>query len=304
MKQKKKPLVTVLMTVYNAQAYLDLALESLVRQTYDRLQIIVVNDGSTDETASIIEEFKKADSRIELVALKERLGPSGASNIGLDQARGDYLARMDADDIAFLDRIEKQVALLNDNPQVVVVGGQCFLINEESEIVGEKNFPLKDREIRQSLFYLNPIAHPACMVNRTLLPKDFEYYRQDSPLAHDLELIFKLGEFGALANLPDRLLYYRQTFSSLSLKDPKKTFLDTLAVRQRALKEYSYRPDFRGWLFHLAQKLTITPLPSELIYPLFRLVRLQRVQNKYQLGIAPGWRNLVTGNLLREVWQE
>jgi glycosyltransferase involved in cell wall biosynthesis len=300
----KESLVSVLMTVFNGELYLGLALESLIRQSYSRLEIIVVDDGSTDKTFDLLAEFARQDNRIKVIHLPNRLGPSLASNLGIKEVGGEYLARMDADDIAFLDRIGKQVAYLKEHPEAVAVGGQCFLINEESEITGEKNFPLKHEEIHEALFYFNPIAHPGCLINRRCLPADFMFYQKERLLAHDLELVFRLSQFGKLANLPDRILYYRQTPNSFSLKDPKQTFLDTLAVRQKALVDYGYRPTVKGWLLHNFQKAVLLPLPSELFYPLFKKLRLSQVQNKQAEGIAWGWRNLFTEALLRERWPQ
>lgn len=294
------PLVTVLMTVYNAERFVDLALESLVKQTYPHLEIIVVDDGSTDKTDRKIAAWAKKDWRIKIFSLSENCGPDLASNFGLEKARGVFLARMDADDIAFPDRIEKQVNFLLSHSQVVIVGGQCLLINEENEIIGKKTFPTEHSEIYRSLFKLNPIQHPACMINCQRLPQGKIYYHNHSILAHDLELVFELAQYGKLANLAEPILYYRQLPQSLSLREPKKTFRATFNIRHKALKAYHYQPSLGGWLCHLAQFLVVTLLPQKLIYPLFRCWRFKPVRTPTK-GVAEGWQNIFNGAFLREI---
>ncbi|HUV71975.1 MAG TPA: glycosyltransferase family 2 protein [Clostridia bacterium] len=300
-KNKKTPLVTVLITVFNTEAFLALALESIVKQTYKNLEIVVVDDGSSDKTAQIIKKFARADQRIKPIFLKKNLGPSLASNLGLEKAQGEFIARMDADDIAFPDRIERQLNFLLAHPEVVLLGGQCFLINQESEVVGEKLFPLTNKEIYKALFAFNPIQHPTCLVNRRLLPKARLFYHNHSLLAHDLELVFELSQYGQLANLPQKVLYYRQDLKSLSRKDAKETFRATLAIRKKALREYGYQPSLKAWLIHFTQVCLISILPKAWIYPLFKFFRLEGVKDKNAKGLASGWRNIFTGACLRDV---
>jgi glycosyltransferase involved in cell wall biosynthesis len=274
-RNEKQPLVTVLMTVYNAERFIGEALESIVNQTYKNLEIIVVDDGSSDKSYQIAKTYQVKDKRIKLLRLKENSGPSLASNVGIEKATGKFIARMDADDIALPDRIAKQVTYLLDNPDVVLLGGQCILIDDRGRIVGEKDFPVTHREIYQSLFNINPIQHPSCIINRELLPKEHVYYRNHSFLAHDLELVFELAQYGELANLKETVLFYRQYPNSLSLRNPKKTFKATVEVRNKAVRKYGYQPTLSGWLIHFAQAILIAVLPNATIYPLFRLLRLK-----------------------------
>lgn len=299
MQKKTKPLVTVLMTAYNAQPFIGLALESLLNQTYKNLEIIIVDDGSTDGTVQEIRRFK-FDPRVRVFQFKKNQGPSQASNFGLTKAKGEFLARMDADDIAFPERIEKQVDFLLAHPEVVMLGSQCFLINEESEVVGEKNFPLEHQQIYSQLFFHTPIQHPSCMINLRLLPRALVLYQNHSVLAHDLELIFILSQYGKLANLKETLLYYRQYADSLSLKSPKKTFKAALAVRLKALRVYGYQPTLTGWGLHFLQAFLITLLPERLIYPLYFRLRVKKIKNSNLPGLQPGWRNCFNGAFLRE----
>ncbi len=270
------PSVSVLITSFNAGKHIHEALESITSQTYKNLEIIIVDDCSTDNTWKILKDYQEIDKRIRVFRTNRHSGPSIASNLGLKKAKGDLIARMDADDIAYPDRIAKQVRFIGENPRVILVGGQCSLIDGEGKIIGSKQYPLTHLEICRSLFSINPIQHPSCMINKNLIPKGELYYVNHSFLAHDLELVYKLAQYGELANLPDKILYYRQHKDSLSMKNPKKTFQATFSVRIKAVFEYGYRPTFRGWINHFLQAVVITVLPKRYIYPLFQIWRYKR----------------------------
>lgn len=269
------PLVTVLMTAYNAQRFIGQAIQSIRNQTYNNFELIVVDDNSKDQTFAIAKQHQALDKRIKVLRMTKHRGPSTASNVGLRKARGTLIARMDADDIAVANRIEKQVKFLHSHPKVVIVGGQCRLINEKGAFIGEKYFPTEHKAIYSSLFRMNPIQHPACMFRRDCLPKSFMYHNH-SLLAHDLELVFEISQYGKLANLPDILLLYRQHEGSLSLRNPKATFDATVRVRIEAIKKYHYIPSITGVLAHIAQVILIGILPQRSIYPLFLFVRTKR----------------------------
>lgn len=282
--KNKTPLVSVLMTVYNARSFLHGAIESVLNQTYSNLELIIVDDGSTDGSDKIIKDFAKGDKRIKTLFLKSNVGPSHASNRGLKITEGAYIARMDADDIALPNRIERQVNYLLKNPDVVLLGGQCVLINEKGNEIGKKIFPIKHQDIYKSLFKINPIQHPSCMINTNLVPRGHKYYKNSFILAHDLELVFDLARFGRLTNLKSVVLKYRQYPTSLSLRNPKDTFKATLRVRNKAVKNYGYKPDLLGRLTNLLQRVVIFFLPSEVIYPIFRLIRVsdkKDIQNAF-----------------------
>lgn len=277
-------LVSVIITVYNAERFVREAVLSIAKQTYKNIEIIIVNDGSKDQTGAILKSLKKLDSRIKVVNLRKNLGPSLASNIGLKFAKGNYIARMDADDISLPDRIEKQLTFLINNPNVVIVGGNSYLINELGKIIGKKDYPTKHKEIYNSLFTMNSIQHPNCMINKKLLPRI--YYHNHSLLAHDLELFFEASQYGELANLSDITLYYRQSKNSLSFRNPKATFNATVNIRIKAIKKYNYHPTFKALLVHYLQIMIIMCIPNKLIYPLFKFIRIDRHSVLKNLSLA------------------
>lgn len=273
----QQPLVSVVMTAYNAAEFVGEAIASIQAQTYPNWELIVVNDGSTDNTGKILVDLAKNDQRIKMVHCRKNKGASVASNLGLSKARGSFIARMDSDDIALSDRLDKQINFLLNNPDVIVVGGQCELIDRDGVVIGIKNFPIKHLDIYDALYQYNPIQHPSLMINTKLLGTDKITYHTEVLLAHDLEILFKLAQFGRLANLSDIILKYRIHNDSLSLRDPKQTFSHTLAVRKMATITYGYVPSKKSILIQAMQKMIMFIVPSVVVYPLFRLIRMRRV---------------------------
>lgn len=286
--KQQQPLVSVVMTAYNAAKFVEQAVESIQNQTYSKWELIVVNDGSSDITGDILKNIVKKDKRIRLISYKKNRGASYASNLGLTNARGSLIARMDADDIAIADRLTKQVDFLQKHPKVVAVGGQCELIDREGRVTGEKTFPLEHRDIYAAIYQYNPVQHPTIMINTRLLGKQKIKYHTDVVLAHDLELLFFLAQYGELANLADTVLKYRIHTDSLSLSNPKKTFHDTIAVRKKAIKKHGYHPTKIAQCIDLLQRAVILLLPSVVIYPLFHIIRMRQVGDIRKVIVSTG----------------
>lgn len=273
------PTVSILMTAYNAEKFIDEAIQSILNQTYENFEFVIVNDGSTDRTLAIIKQFAEKDKRIKVLNLRKNLGPSLAANKGLLKVSGDYLFRMDADDISEYDRLEKQIEYLEKNPDISMLGGQCKLIDETGRVIGEKRFPITNNSILASLFIENPIQHPACVINLRNLTKYRILHNGKSALAHDLELVFLASQMGRLGNLADSVLRYRQYSSSFSLANPKKTFFATLKVRLESILKYRYVPSIKGIMATLAQTIFVIFCPKPWIYPVYSYLRGMRKVN-------------------------
>src|SRR3990167_293352 len=272
MKDRKR-LVSVVMPVYNAGGFLCSSIESILNQTYKNLELIVINDASTDGTSKILNSYKKIDRRIKVFTNKVQLGVSKSASLGISKAGGEFVARMDADDIAYPTRIEKQITFLEDNSKVVAVGGQCELINANGDSIGEKRFPIGNRRIKELIFINVPLQQPTLLVNTALLPKNFVWYDENYSSAEELELLFKLFKFGKVRNLPDKVLKYRIHDKNTSLKNPKKTFYLTLKTRLIAILKYGYAPTLRGVLATFAQAIFVSLMPSAWIYPIYAYIR-------------------------------
>lgn len=260
------------MPVYNPGKYLVDAIDSILSQTFSNFEFIIVDDASTDGSWKIIKSFAKKDSRIIAFKNKINLGVSLTSNIAISQARGKYIARMDSDDVSTPDRLQKQVDFLKNHPQIIVVGGQCAIVDENNQVVGFKKFPLTQNQIKDMIFWAVPIQQGYMMVNTSLLPKNFTWYHPSKFSAEEVDLYFNLFKYGDFANLPDNLYFYRKISTSLSHQNPKKTFWITLKSRLNAVKN-GFKPSPTAILINLIQIIVISLIPAKIIMDLWYLVR-------------------------------
>lgn len=267
-----KPLISVVMPVYNAGKFLPEAIKSILCQTYNNFEFIIVDDASTDNSWEIIKEYEKKDNRIKAFKNNKNLGVSATTNMAISKTKGKYVARMDADDVSFPDRLEKQHLYLQKNAEIIAVGGQCVVINENNEIIGQKKFPVEFKKLKRMIFKAVPIQQPSLMINTTLLPKNFNWYSPECTSAEEIDVLFKLMKHGQIANLKDWVLYYRYRADSLSHINPKQTFWLTLKSRLKAVKN-GFVPTPKAVVINLAQIIIISLLPNKLITKLWHLIR-------------------------------
>lgn len=280
----KKPLLTVYMPVFNASPYLAQSIESILSQTYTNFEFIIIDDASTDNSWKIIKKYARLDKRLRIYQNKLNLGVSLTSNIAISYARGKYLARMDADDISFPSRFEKQINFLKQNPNIVALGTQCLCIDADNKITGYKKFPSDHKSLSAMSFWAIPIQQPSLMVNLKKLPKNFTWYDRNKTSAEEVNLMFNFIKCGQIANLPDYLLYYRQLSTSLSHRNPKNTFYLTLKSRLLALKN-GLRPSFKAIIINFIQIIGIILIPSPVINSLWNIFRgINQNESQHQIG--------------------
>lgn len=209
------PQVSVILPVYNAAATLKETLESIFKQTLSDFELIVVDDGSTDDSAEIISAFQRNDSRIHLIQ-QENMGVSAASNRALTQARAECVARMDADDIMMPRRLELQYAYLRDHPEVDLVGCQVELFPAEKvqggfkEYMRWQNSCLSVEDMQDERYVELTIANPTLFFRRSVV-QDLGGYREgDFP--EDYDLLLRLLQAGhQLAKVDEMLLRWRES---------------------------------------------------------------------------------------------
>lgn len=270
---KNQPLVSVVMPVFNAEKYLREAIESILNQTYKNIEFIIVDDASTDNSWKIIKSYSGKTKVIKTIRNYTNLGISMSVKKAISDAKGDFIARMDADDISNPKRIEKQVEYLLSKKGVVAVGTQCYIINANGEIIGEKQFPTSFEEIKKYIFEFIPVQQPSIMIAKKRLPSNFEYYKDGLNTAEEVELLFKLFTQGKVENLPETLLKYRLHGTNTSLKDIRKTFILTLISRLKALAVYGYKPTLKGVFITFVQSIAIFIIPQKYLFPLYRFTR-------------------------------
>lgn len=238
------PTVSVLMSVYNAAHYLREAVESILRQTFTNLEVIIIDDGSTDASGAILDACARRDPRIHLIRRPNK-GLTRSLNEGLALARGTFVARMDADDVALPERIERQVGYLQNHPECVAVGSRMLMLDPDGEPVGPFETPVEHEAIDQYNLTWGGggIPHPTAMIRRDALDR-IGGYREEFPVAQDGDLFLRLAEVGRLANLPEILLQYRLHLSSISTQlRAKQIHFGRLSIREACQRRGIPIPD-------------------------------------------------------------
>jgi len=236
------PTVSVHMPVYNAERYLAEAVESVLGQTFPHFEFIIIDDGSTDGSGAILERFARRDPRIRLTR-RENRGITPTRNEALQQARGDYFAVMDADDIACAERFARQVTYFEAHPECVALGTRVLLIDADGAPVREMSELTSHAEIdgEHIAGHGGAITHPSAMMRRAALV-EIGGYREAFQTAEDLDVFLRLAECGAVANLPDVLLHYRQHVASTCHTRRQRVVEDNRAVVAEARQRRNLPP--------------------------------------------------------------
>jgi glycosyltransferase involved in cell wall biosynthesis len=230
----KSPKITVLMPVYNCELYIIEAVDSILNQSFDDFEFLIIDDASTDKTVSIIKAYK--DPRIKFIEKPVNTGYTDSLNYGLKAAKGEYIARMDGDDIAKPERFAKQIAFLDANPDVVLCGTNFSIIGTEKRI----NLPKENEAIKLGLLRGNCIAHPSIMIRNYALQQFSILYDSNREPAEDYDLWVRLLKIGKLYNLQEELLNYRVHITQVSQKREIQQKQSALESRLQILKYLNY----------------------------------------------------------------
>ena len=212
MSSNNSPEISVIMSVYNAEAFLEEAIQSILDQTFKNFEFIIIDDASTDHSLEIISSFD--DERIVFIRNEKNLGLTKSLNKAISYARGKYIARMDADDISVLERLEKQVGLMESNPHIDICGTwyETFGIKEYIQ-----KLPITHEEIKASLLFFSPIAHPSVLMKKSIF--DTYSYPQEFLKAQDYALWTLLIDKYTFENIPEPLLKYRMHIEQITEKN-------------------------------------------------------------------------------------
>lgn len=208
------PQVSVVLPVYNGEHYLAEAIESILAQTFTDFEFIIVDDGSTDGTAGILERYAGRDGRIHVLRNSVNCGFAPTLNRGIECARGEFIARQDADDVSVPGRLAPQVDFLRRHPDHVLVGSQIRVMQEADGATRQTSFPLEHEAILEALISGSCLGHGSVMFRRSArLP-----FTVESRPAEDYDMWIRMIWLGKFANLPDCLYYYRLWHNSISVK--------------------------------------------------------------------------------------
>jgi len=208
-------MVSVVMPVFNGERFVDEAIRSILVQTLSDFEFIIVDDGSTDSTPGILDEHVRHDSRIRVIR-QSNAGVTAALNAGCTAAGGEYIARMDADDVSLPQRLEVQVAYLATHPRVTVLGSAIQVIDQAGQKSGIKRFPTTPGLVAWSMLFFNSVVHPAVLMRRDALAAA-GFYPAHRPRVEDYALFLRLSRTADIDNLQDVLLNYRIWPGSVSV---------------------------------------------------------------------------------------
>jgi glycosyltransferase involved in cell wall biosynthesis len=237
--------VSVIMSVYNGAEFLDEAIRSILVQTYRDFEFIAIDDGSTDASLRILNHYAAGDKRIRVISRPNR-GLTRTLNEAIQLAGGKYIARMDSDDVSMPRRLEQQVAFLEKNPQILLLGGAYELIDDRGRKLTTHYPPLDNDALQQRcLDGRTPICHPLAMIRRDALLR-VGGYDESFLVAQDLDLWLRLGEIGHLACLPDVLLYYRMHENSISERKQSQQVANMRRAVEAAARRRGVPVSFKG----------------------------------------------------------
>lgn len=233
----RETLISVIMSVYNGEKYLKEAIGSILNQTYTNFEFIIIDDCSSDSSISIIQSYN--DPRIVLIQNKENLGLTKSLNEGLRQAKGEYIARMDADDCMMPNRLEKQLDFLHKNTSVIVVGSSAFIIDENGVQIGIKKTITDHSQLRFHMLFKNQILHPTTMFRKDEIIK-LGAYNEQYRFAQDYDLWSRILEKEYLiSNIEEPLMKYRlHNFSVTQGKTKDDSFQTAMSIVKRNLLHY------------------------------------------------------------------
>ena len=244
----KEPRITVLMPVYNGEAFLREAISSVLCQTFKDFELLVINDGSKDRSVAVIESVH--DPRIKVIHNEVNKGLIYSLNKGFDLARGEYIARMDCDDISLPTRLEKQLNFMQAHPRVGISGTWI-------EVMGKKNYLMKypqgSESIRCHMLFYCAVAHPSVILRKEMIKRHGLYFDQSYVRAEDYELwVRALSDNVQLVNYPEVLVRYRLRQDLLRTKLGKDQLATASRVRRNQLENMGFDAQEEDFWIHEA----------------------------------------------------
>ena len=229
---QNQPLVSIVMATFNEpEAVISEAIESILNQTYKNLELIIVDDSTDKSTKNTIEKYL-SDKRVVYYHPERRLGFVPALNKGLSLSSGEYIARMDGDDICYPERLEKQVVFLQENKDISIVGGQIDIINSAGELISKRHYPTGGIKLFLFSCLRSPFAHSTVFMRRSIIDAGLKY-DESLPASEDIDLWLKIMYSGyKWANINDTVLKFRVSDDFAIKRSAEKEVVYTAKVRK------------------------------------------------------------------------
>jgi len=259
------------MPVYNAEVYLQEAIESILNQTFKDFEFIIIDGYSTDNSYEIIKKYAKIDGRIVAIRTDENLKLIETLNMAIRIAKGKYIARMDADDISLSNRLQKQFDYMENNSEIGISGGTMQIIDTKGKVIGKRKYHLNDEHIRKNIFLYSPFSHPLIIIRKEILDKTGCYDPEYSH-AEDYELYFRIGKYAKFGNLEDILLKYRVHKKSVTISKIQKMEAMTLKIRKKYSTGYGYSMTLYDKIYNMIIRMTYF-IPYKIKIWIFNFIR-------------------------------
>jgi glycosyltransferase involved in cell wall biosynthesis len=217
MENLEPPKISVVMPVYNGERFLREAVDSILNQIYKDFEFIIIDDGSTDQTSAILDTYQ--DPRIVRLTHPTNLGLVRSLNDGIAIARGEYIARMDADDWCLPERFDKQVRFLDSHPDIMVLGTACTRVADHGKVQRLVVNPSQPGLIRWQLLFGVPVNHPSIFIRKKIFDDPDITYKEETPHAEDYALWVKIVPKYKISNLHESLHYYRWHEANISIQE-------------------------------------------------------------------------------------
>ena len=235
------PMVSVVMSVFNGEKFVSETIDSVLNQTFRDFEFVIVDDGSTDATADILSKYALCDGRIRVLRNGKK-GRAASLNLAISVANGKYVANTDADDLSMPERLEEQVAFMEKNLEVGVLGGAFELITDSGAVIDVIRHPLEDSQMRSAMLRYNPICHSSVILRKTIVLASGGYRSTFEP-SEDYDLWLKMSECSRMANLHNVIVRYRLHANQLSVRKVERQTLCNLAISAAVEKRKSGRSD-------------------------------------------------------------
>jgi glycosyltransferase involved in cell wall biosynthesis len=285
------PVVSVLMSVYNGEKYIATAIDSILGQTFSDFELIIIDDGSTDDTVNIINSY--SDDRIVIVHNEANIGLTKSLNMGIKLARGRYVARMDGDDISYPQRLEKQVVFMDTHLDVGTCGAWVSSTDNHTEV---KKYATESEEIKSVLFWKTEFAHPVVMLRKKLFIDNNLFYDESFGCSQDYDLWVRAAKYVDFANIPEVLLAKRHSHSQLSHVLRGLQHENACMIRERQLNEIGIYPKEEERKLH---EFIITRSSKESVAYLLEisnwLLKIKQANQSYKVYPEPYFSDQLSG---------
>lgn len=251
--------VSVIMPTFNSARFVKDAVDSILSQTFQDFEFIIIDDVSVDGTLDILNGYAQKDSRIRIIKNEKYRGLVSALNRGIQECNGEYIARMDSDDIAMENRLEKQIAVMDANPDISVLGGALTYIDSSGNELGIIRYCELNAKLTRC-----PLLHPTVLIRRRILTQNNFYYLEKYRFAEDYFLWLQISKKGKISAISDVVIKYRLNNDAAKVRHLKRILWATLRVKKDAIFILNISPTLKDFIIMLCE-LILFLLPAQII---------------------------------------